>query len=105
MIQLEMLLLAIGSCIFTLKVNKTTPSPVRFLFRGPMRSVRSGVLVVVLCRSIHNHSGQGQSGATGRSQGRHCNDIVNVGWCIARVLVPVRIDMDGGRAGGIPFGW
>lgn len=65
------------------------------------------VLVVGVCRSIHDHCGQGHTGATGRCEWGHRHNIVYVGGAIARVLVPVRwVDVNDGRGtGGIPFGW
>lgn len=79
--------------------------PVRFLFRRPLRPVRSVVLVMGVRRPVYNYRGHRNAGATGRSERGHGHDIVNVGGSIARVLVPIRVDVDRGWAGGIPFGW
>lgn len=82
--------------------------PVRFLFRGPRRPVSSTttVLVVGLCRSIDNHRGHWCAGTTGRSDGRHGHNVVDIGRGIATVLVAVRIDQVCGGTGGIlAFGW
>lgn len=79
--------------------------PVRFLFRRPLRPIGSVILVVDVCCTINDHSGQGNSGATRRCQGGHRYNIVYVGGAVARVLVPVRVDVNDGRGTGrIPFG-
>lgn len=86
--------------------NPEMPSvPVRFPLGRPLRPIRSGIVLVVgLGSTIDDHSGQGHSGTTGRSQRGHRDDIVHVGGAVARVLVPVRVDVDRGRTGGRPLG-